>query len=218
MAVVTKHKRSGHLSSLQAGFSLVEIAVVLVIIGLILAAVLQGRELIASAEYKAYRSQLSEYRNAFYTFRDRFDALPGDFADANADLGLSAANGNGDGVIDDGPGCGAAADESCQAWQHLRAAGMLEGNPSEAGASASPRHPYGGVVASVFTGTAGNGGFGHKAAASDVPADIARRLDRDIDDERCDAGRVAGTSPSGADCSSGDWPGGSTPIDHIYAF
>jgi prepilin-type N-terminal cleavage/methylation domain-containing protein len=210
--------RSTLASPKRAGFSLVEVALALVLIGLILAAVLQGRELIASAEYKAYKSQLGEYRRAFYTFRDRFNALPGDFADANADLGLTGADGNGDGVIDDGPGCDAADDESCQAWQHLRAAGMLAGNPTEAGASASPRHPYDGVVASVFTGTAGNSRFGHKAAVDDVPADVARRLDRDIDDERCDAGRVAGANPGGADCSSGDWPDGRTRIGHVYAF
>jgi prepilin-type N-terminal cleavage/methylation domain-containing protein len=202
------------------GFSLVEIAVVLVIIGLILAAVLQGRELIASAEYKAYKSQLGEYRNAFYTFRDRFNALPGDFADANSDLGLASANGNGngDGVIENGPGCSGADDESCQAWQHLRAAGMLDGNPQDAGSAAAPRHPYGGEVAAVFTGSWANGEFGHKAGAENVPTEVARRLDRDFDDEQCDDGRVAGTDSGGTDCSGGDWPSDADRVDHIYAF
>jgi len=209
--------RSTLASPKRAGFSLVEVALALVLIGLILAAVLQGRELIASAEYKAYKSQLGEYRRAFYTFRDRFNALPGDFADANSDLGLASANGNGDGVIDDGPRCSAPGHESCQAWQHLRAAGILQGDPQTVGAAASPRHPYGGVVASIFTGTRGNGAFAHKVGVDDVPADVAGRLDRDIDDDRCDAGRVAGTDPSGADCAGGDWPSDSRLVDHIDA-
>lgn len=202
------------------GFSLVEVAIVLVIIGLILAAVLQGRQLIASAEYKALRSQLSEHRNAFYTFRDRYNALPGDFADADDRLGLSGANGDGDGAIEPGPVCDEASDESCLAWQHLRAADMLEGNPETSGSSASPRHTYGGVVASMFTGTEGNGVFGHKIGVRDLPAEIGRQLDQDIDDDRCNAGRVAGTAPAGGDCDGSDasrWPGGAGPIDIIYA-
>ena len=210
-----------HNPRASGGFSLVEVAVVLVIIGLILAAVLQGRQLIASAEYKSLKSQLSEYRNAFYTFRDRYGALPGDFDEADTRLDLDAAdNGDGDGTIDDGPGCASDGDESCLAWQHLRAAGMIDGNPNDAGTAASPRHTYGGVVESFFTGTAGNGAFDHKIAIADLPADVARRLDEDIDDDLCDAGRVAGRSPGGGvDCDGTDpalWPGGSARIDVVY--
>lgn len=212
----SRHRRD----AIPRGFSLVEVAIVLVIIGLILAAVLQGRQLIASAEYKSLKGQLSEYRNAFYTFRDRYNALPGDFDDANARLGLSGANGDGDGAIENGPGCASAGDESCLAWRHLRAAGMIDGNPNDTGANASPRHTYGGVVASFFTGTAGNGTYGHKIGVEDVPADIGRQLDEDIDDDLCDAGRVAGTAPSGGDCDGSDtslWPAGSGPINIVHA-
>lgn len=203
------------------GFSLVEVAIVLVIIGLILAAVLQGRQLIASAEYKSLKTQLAEYRNAFFTFRDRYNALPGDFAEADARLDLdSSDNGDGSGTIDDGPACSAATDESCLAWQHLRAAGMIDGDPGDDGPDASPSHPYGGGVESLFTGTAGNASFGHKAKVADIPADVGRQLDADIDDDQCDDGRVAGRDPAGGDCdtsSTSDWPAGSGRIEIVYA-
>jgi prepilin-type N-terminal cleavage/methylation domain-containing protein len=202
------------------GFSLVEMAVVLVVVGLVLAAVLQGRHLITSAEYKAFKGQLSEYRNAFYTFRDRYDALPGDFDDAEnrlANMG-SNDNGDGDGVVEPGPVCNGATDESCLAWQHLRAAGMIAGNPSLDAADASPDHTYGGSVASFFTGDEGNSTFGHKISVDGVPADVARRLDEDVDDELCDSGRVSAMHTG--DCtgsSSDDWPAGHARIDIVYA-
>lgn len=191
----------------------------LVIIGLILAAVLQGRQLIASAEYKSLRSQLSEHRNAFYTFRDRYNALPGDFADANDRLGLSGANGDGNGVIEPGPTCDEDGDESCLAWQHLRAADMLDGNPDDSGSDASPRHTYGGVVESFFTGNAGNSNleFGHKLKVAALPADVARRLDEEIDDDRCDDGRVSALPDSNCEgTGNDDWPSGSDPVDVVF--
>jgi type II secretory pathway pseudopilin PulG len=198
----------------QGGFSLVEAAVVLVVIGLILAAVLQGRELIASAEYKSFRSQLSEYRSAFQTFRDRYNALPGDFGAADARLGLSGANGDGDGVIDGDANCTSAGEESCRTWQHLRAAGMLDGDPGKAGRDASPNHPYGGLVDAVFTGTAGNADFGHHLSIEDLPVAIARRLDAEADDGNCNDGRVSGQNCAS---TSSEWPTAARTVDVIYA-
>ena len=198
----------------QGGFSLVEAAVVLVVIGLTLAAVLQGRELIASAEYKAFRRQLSEYRRAFQTFRERYNALPGDFGEANDRLGLSGANGDGDGVIGDDANCNSAGEESCRTWQHLRAAGLLDGDSGNAGVDASPNHPYGGLVDAVFTGTASNADFGHHLYIEDLPVAIARRLDADADDGNCDDGRVSGQN---CGATSSEWPTAARTVDVIYA-
>lgn len=206
-------------SALRAhGFSLVEIAVVLVIIGLILAAVLQGRQLIAGAQYKSFKSQLRGYATAFYAFRDRYNALPGDFDDADDRLDLSGANGDGDGVIEGGPTCDGASEEACLAWQHLRAADLISGNPNDTGSSASPQHPYGGVVSGFFTGSDGNGQWGHKIEIVNLPTDIAEQLDQDIDDEQCDDGRIAAQPNS--DCDSGPpvaWPSGKNQLSIIYA-
>lgn len=201
----------------QRGFSLVEAAVVLVIIALILGAVLQGRALIASAEYKSLKEQIGSYKGAFDTFRDRFNALPGDFAEANDRFGLSGANGSGNGVIDDGPVCGNDNDESCLAWQHLRAADLLKGDAGVAGTAASPKHPYGGAFSGFFTGNDGNDEFGHKLLICEVPAEIARQLDGDLDDAISNGGRVSGLSDC-ADSGPGiaDWPDDGT-VAVVYA-
>jgi len=184
------------------GFSLVEVAVVLVIIGLILAAVLQGRQLVASAEYKSLKQQLRDYQSAFYAFRDRYNALPGDFSQADSRLGLpSSANGDGDGMIDGGPACDTVGEEACLAWRHLRAAELIKGNPNDTGTNASPRQPYGGVVSSFFTGTAGNGSYGHKLYVTGLPVEIAQQLDDDIDDEQYKDGKIGCVS-----CTGSDWP------------
>lgn len=197
----------------QRGFSLVEAAIVLVIIALILGAVLQGRALIGSAEYKSLKEQVGSYKGAFHTFRDRFNALPGDFADASDRLGV--AGGNGNGVIDDGPSCGASTHESCKAWQHLRAADLLKGDPGIAGTAAAPEHPYEGVVSGFFTGTDGNGEFEHKLLVLDLAVEIARQLDEDLDDGVCDEGRVSGLAGcTGTD--NDDWPA-SGNVDVVYA-
>ena len=199
------------------GFSLVEAAVVLVVIGIILGAVLQGRSLIESAEYKSFRQQIREYRGAFHNFRDRFDALPGDFEDASDRLESTQNDGGGDGLIgsnieSDWDGCSGDTDERCMAWQHLRAAGMLDGNPETPNDAAAPEHPYGGLVAAFFTGAGEKGAFGHKLLIIDLPVGIAQRLDADDDDARCDGGRITGQN-----CPDGDWPTGQTTVDVVYA-
>ncbi len=185
----------------------------LVVIGLILGVVLQGRSLVTSAEYKSFRQSLEDYRNAFLTFRDRFDALPGDFAQADVRIEGGLTNGNGDGLIGNGPACTDPGHESCIAWQHLRAAGMLSGNPDTAGPDASPGHVYGGVISSFFTGTGVNGEFGHKILITDVPVPVAERLDAEEDDERCEGGRITGQACDGATA----WPSGSDTVDVVYA-
>ncbi|MDZ7788236.1 MAG: prepilin-type N-terminal cleavage/methylation domain-containing protein [Halofilum sp. (in: g-proteobacteria)] len=139
------------------GFSLVEAAVVLVVIGIILGAVLQGRSLIESAEYKSFRQELRDTRGAFHAFRDRFGALPGDFQQAPQRIDTDAPSpgtSGGNGRIDNGangPACVEDDDEGCIAWQHLRSAGMFDGNPTLEGAAARPEHPYGGRDQSVFS-------------------------------------------------------------------
>lgn len=203
---------------MQQGFTLIEASIVLVIVGLLLAAVLQGQRLIEGARYKSLKSDLGDYRQAFDAFTDRYNALPGDYAEADARLGLDAAdNGDGNGVIDDGPGCASDTDESCLAWQHLRAARLLGGDDTASGAAASPTHAFQGTVTSIFTGTAGNGEFGHKILVEDLPAGFARQLDDELDDGVHDGGFVS--------CQSGcagppvGWPtDNDTPVDVIYAF
>lgn len=177
------------------GFTLIEAAIVLVIIGLILGVVLQGQALIRNAEYRSFKDQISEYQSAYYAFRDRYNARPGDFAAASdrldSDLTSGSDDGDGNGIIDDGPKCSDAANESCLVWQHLRAARLIEGDPLDDGAAASPSHAYNGVFESMFTGDDGNDRYADKMLITGVPGHIAARLDADIDDDTSDSGRIA---------------------------
>jgi len=113
-----------HMS--QAGFSLIELAVVLIIMGLLMAGVLKGRDLIESARLKRVVSQLNEYRTATSTFIDKYDALPGDFNKASINIKANLRNGNGNGIID-GAGLGSGS-EALAFWSHLASAGLI-GNP-----------------------------------------------------------------------------------------
>jgi prepilin-type N-terminal cleavage/methylation domain-containing protein len=78
MEITMRHK--------QAGFTLIEIAIVLVIIGLLLGGVLKGEELITSARVRNLISQQDGVKAAFYGFQDRFRALPGDYPGAVANI------------------------------------------------------------------------------------------------------------------------------------
>lgn len=107
----------------NSGFSLVELAIVLIVIGLIIGGVLKGRELIESARLKSVLTQLNEYRVATGTFMDMFDALPGDFAGAKEYIGENLVSGKGNGKID---GKGLERDsEAGQFWAHLAGAGLI---------------------------------------------------------------------------------------------
>ncbi len=198
----------------QSGFSLVEAAIVLVVIGIVLGAVLQGRSLIENAEYTSFEKQLRNYRAAFHQFRERYNGLPGDFATAAARFDSVNPPDGGNGLIDDGPSCDDAEDESCIAWQHLRAAGLLEGNPTLNGEDASPAHPYGGVIDGFFTGAQGNNRFEHKILITGLPRDVAIRLDREEDNELCPTGRVSLVPRS--DCDGDDWPADETVVNVAY--
>lgn len=107
----------------QAGFSLIELAVVLIIMGLLIGGILKGRELIESARLKRAVAQLNEYRLAATTFMDKYDALPGDFSKAHDLIHPSLRNGNGNTIIE---GAGLApGSEALAFWSHLAGAGLI---------------------------------------------------------------------------------------------
>ena len=110
----------------QAGFSLIELAVVLIIMGLLIGGILKGRDLIESARLKRVVSQLNELRMATSTFLDKYEALPGDFNKASTQINSTLPNGNGNGRIE---GAGLApGSEALTFWSHLVWAGLL-GSP-----------------------------------------------------------------------------------------
>lgn len=198
---------------IDAGFTLIELAIGLVIIALITVSVLQGRELIGNAEYSTFKRSLADHVEAFDVFRQRYHGVPGDYDDAAAQADFDQSGGDGNGLIA-GMRCTDNADESCRAWQHLRAASLIRGDAGEEGDDASPAHAYGGRITGFFTGDAGNDVFGHKLLVQGVPLQVAERLDADVDDGQCDAGRIASID----DCNDSDWVASADgTVEIVYA-
>lgn len=113
----------------QTGFTLIEIAIVLVIIGLLLGGALKGQELITSARVRSLISQQDGVKAAYFGFLDRFRALPGDYTLATiniAGIAATAVCGNGNG---DGNGrIETTNNENILAWEHLSKSRFINGS------------------------------------------------------------------------------------------
>ena len=133
----------------QSAFSLVELSIVLVILGLLTGGILGGQSLIRAAELRSVSTEYNRYVAATQTFRDKYFALPGDMPNAATFWGLSTAcsggdangvcNGNNNGRIDNPVGPNNAA-EAWQFWTQLAKAGLVEGQFS---GIAGPTEPNG---------------------------------------------------------------------------
>ncbi|MCW8854304.1 MAG: prepilin-type N-terminal cleavage/methylation domain-containing protein [Gammaproteobacteria bacterium] len=125
----------------QSGFTLIEIAIVLVIIGLLLGGVLKGQAMMDNAKLKRTSNDFNGISAAIFSYMDRYAALPGDDPNAFARWGLSAAIASqGDGIIDGAWDANVATAESSLVWEHLRAAGLISGT-----GFAMPVNPFGGT-------------------------------------------------------------------------
>ncbi len=182
----------------QKGFTLVEIAIVLVIIGLLLGGILKGQELISSARVRNLADQNSGIQAAYYGFIDRYRQVPGDFLAANASQAMgttiflpattaTAGNGRVDNTLEEGTAV----------WEQLAKSNFLGGGFTP-NASAT-------VVANAAAFTTGllgplnafngnlilsrNDGYSGTNAdrlnlhmGTNVPVSIARELDVKVDD------------------------------------
>jgi prepilin-type N-terminal cleavage/methylation domain-containing protein len=190
--------RAGRRAPAQSGFTLIEIAIVLVIVGLLLGAMLKGQELVRGAQVKNLVSQQDGIRAAFLAFVDRFGAPPGDYAGASTHLSCRTVclNGNGNGRIESAaaPANGSEAREDLLAWTHLSAASFLTGEyfmtpgavaPSD---SNSPKNPHG-----VYLQIAYDANFGLDSGdtsrhniktGNQIPVSILAEVDHKFDDGR----------------------------------
>jgi prepilin-type N-terminal cleavage/methylation domain-containing protein len=172
----------------QAGFTLVEMAIVLVIIGLILGAVLKGQELIENAKAKRAANDLNSFVAAYYSYIDRYGRIPGDDGPIGT---LTARDGNWSVVTLAGDNNGALAVTAAQTftgggegaafWQHVRAAGFITGDPSLTGVEALPKNSFGGLTGITSDPVMG-GLTGIKVCMSQVPGKSAAALDSQLDD------------------------------------
>jgi prepilin-type N-terminal cleavage/methylation domain-containing protein len=137
----------------QSGFTLIEIAIVLVIIGLLLGGVLKGQELINSAKVKNLATDFKNIPVFIYGYQDKYRALPGDDAAAASHVvGATAATtpaapaGRSNGVIEGTWNSSTATDESYLFWQHVRLAGLAPGSTTAGAADYLPTNATGGTI------------------------------------------------------------------------
>ncbi|MGI9335331.1 MAG: prepilin-type N-terminal cleavage/methylation domain-containing protein [Gammaproteobacteria bacterium] len=202
----------------QSGFTLVEIAIVLVIIGLLLGGILKGQELINSARVRNLADTTSGVQAAYFGFVDRYRQVPGDWGSANAIVGIGQAGltgGNENGEIDHaGVGGSDPWEEPLAMWEQLSAAGFIQGayTPSAAaptaGDNAAPENPFNGLVLVgrtfdyIGTGT-GAVPRRHVVIGRFVPVDIMQELDTKMDDGRPETGDLRGATAAASAAPNG---------------
>jgi hypothetical protein len=137
-----------HFARRQTGFTLVETAITLTIIGLIIGGVIKGQDLITNARLKKMEKDSTGISIVIHAYQDRYGSFPGDDIKAASrfsvysDDAANDINGNGDGSID-GNWIGAANSETANLWKHLRAAGFIPGNGDD---DRRPKNAYNGDI------------------------------------------------------------------------
>jgi prepilin-type N-terminal cleavage/methylation domain-containing protein len=176
--------RQQHTHS-QSGFTLVEIAIVMVIIGLLIGGVLKGQAMIESAKVKRVMKQADEMRAGVMTFYDKFGLYPGDENLANVPPGGGDINGDGNGQI-----TGA---EVFEVYRDMSLSGLISGTYN--GTSNLPKHAFGGNMDLVYVDPPGaSTPASHYLRFYNLPAEICIEIDTKADDGVYNAGSIVGSA------------------------
>ena len=204
-----------HFPRRQSGFTLIEIAIVLVIIGLLLGGILKGQELINSARVKNLATDFRNIPAFIYGYQDKFRALPGDDPAASTHLNgatnaTTPAGMQGNGVINGDWNSTTNTDESYLFWQHVRLAGLAPG-VTDATASPTdylPKNASGGFIG-IQSGTTdttktpivGADGKAISGAyiicSTGILGKFVKQLDTQMDDGKTDSGSMMATPTTG---------------------
>lgn len=214
---------------------MVELALILIMAGLLLGTFVKGQEITTSGRAKALAADQAAVQTAFNLYLDRFRVVPGDDAAASTRFNLTQCgalagcrNGNGNGAIvgpftDRVPAVSAAtvadgaANEVSKLWQHLRAAGLLRVDGSSY--YDNPVSPSGGVIAVAGPTAAGaNVPYAGMLPASlylvisNVPGHVAQALDDARDDGLVNLGFYRAAANPNSAAPGVRYPGGSLAI------
>jgi prepilin-type N-terminal cleavage/methylation domain-containing protein len=164
---------------MKKGFTLIELAIVLVIIGLLMGAIFKGMGLIDNAKQKNLVKEADSIQAAALTYYDKFGFLPGDDPDAYDHVGIRATTANGNGNIDSfTTQCqDNSTKESCLFWEELRAADLLTGS-----GTTNPHSAYGGPVGVGYTRPNRYAPYGNWIEFANIPGNVAKNIDTKYDD------------------------------------
>lgn len=188
----------------QAGFTLIELAIVLVIIGLLLGGVLRGQELINSAKAKSITAELKNVQTFIYGYQDKYRSIPGDDSNVathingatvattpGATLNNAQINGQWDSTT--------ATDESFLFWQHVRLAGFSTGPTAVGDANYLPRNADSGRVGvqsiTGFNEITGMTGL-YVVCSENIRGDLVKQIDISLDDGETSTGTVRVVDPA----------------------
>jgi prepilin-type N-terminal cleavage/methylation domain-containing protein len=173
----------------DAGFTLVEIAIVLVVIGLLLGAILAGQEIVTNAQVRSSINEYNSVASAMFVYQDRYRRRPGDDNAANTRWlstgpGGAALPGNGDGLIAGSYETGDHTEETGIFWHHLRNDGLVPGSHDSTAFSTSfalPGNAFNGSIGVQENAFNGNV-LDTVICQSNIPAQAAAMIDTRIDD------------------------------------
>jgi hypothetical protein len=225
-----KNSLNARLHRRARGITVIEMALILMIIALTTAAAFKGQELVFSARSKSLIAQTEQARVAFLGFQDRFRVLPGDYRDAPATIPGVTYHGNNNGVIEIGAtpvGPNGVANEDEIVWNHLSRAGFYPGSfdyqPSDP-AAAIPKNPFGGILGIALGNDYGNPAGPTQSlrhtikTGNQIPVQYLAEMDLKVDDGNAlrgsfqfsnyaysGAAPVGPPSASGCTDASGNW-------------
>ncbi len=208
--------RSGYLNNRcqpTKGFTLVEVAIVLVIVGLILGGVFKGQALIDNARVRSLSTEVTSIQTAWYSFQERYRSIPGDFSKAGTQIDSAALAGNGNGRIDD-------ARERAGVWQQLSLAGFIKGQYDgvqstvgtstdvECAVATCPKNPFNGYYKITYSAQAADTDSlaNEIYTGNQIPVSILSQLDLQIDDGLANSGRFRVHRAFTSSCTqNGQW-------------
>jgi prepilin-type N-terminal cleavage/methylation domain-containing protein len=200
----------------QSGFTLIEIAIVLVIIGLLLGGVMKGQELINSAKVKNLAGDFKNTSLYIYSYQDKYRALPGDDALASTHVTLATKASDstppgdlGNGVVNGKWDSSTATDESFLFWEHVRLSGITTGVTDKTDTSGYPqRNTLGGLIGITNASATANPITGLKGSylicSGNIQGKFAKQLDVMLDDGKTDTGSMRTQSNNAGSA----WPAG----------